>query len=165
MDDALTDVLLPLPVTLLLFSDPDLTVLHPVATASFVESTAGLSIVSSCAAQDPRGRIACCSCTLCAPWRTASSSTPSSVSWTWPAANAKTRSLKFYRCADGMAVHLHGLTTLTCALRGLICVIVAQTAADGLTAEEGKQINKSLSALGNVISALTGDLHSLVLPR
>ena len=35
-----------------------------------------------------------------------------------------------------------------------------QTAAEGLTAEEGKQINKSLSALGNVIGALTGNpLH------
>ncbi len=30
-----------------------------------------------------------------------------------------------------------------------------QTAAEGLTMEEGKQINRSLSALSNVVQALT----------
>lgn len=33
--------------------------------------------------------------------------------------------------------------------------VVPQTAAEGLTLEEGRQINKSLSALSNVVQALT----------
>ena len=68
--------------------------------------------------------------------------------------------LLLQRCMPG---HLHVYSTLTRSIAGVHRVANAQTAAEGLTAEEGKQINKSLSALGNVISALTGCLHSLVL--
>ena len=58
-----------------------------------------------------------------------------------------------------MAGHSRVYSRVPCALQRLRRVIDAQTGADGLTAEEGKQINRSLSALGDVISALTGCLQ------
>jgi Kinesin motor domain len=58
--------------------------------------------------------------------------------------------------------HLHfGIDCSQCMqtitiLASMTCVRMPQTAAEGLALEEGKQINRSLSALSNVVQTLTG---------